>query len=275
MKTHYNQIVRPSKETPGEKPPKQKKQKQNASASPSRASRSERAALRSQQADNVSKKKNLKKPGLKRKADDKEHPKSSSETLDEPKSNEAKSGNIQEVERIPSAPDGVGSGPDNAKTSNIQEEEEIRSAPDGVGSGPDKADEEQRIPSAPDGVISGPSDPRTNNADPIAKNVLDDKDILRHLCIVPKTKIERSGKLARNFGFFTRPLHDYVNIDHLAASSFVRYLSRRTFPKKKSEKSPSYLIDVKFCQPEDHFTNFCETGRKHIAYKCADKLREN
>ena len=220
-----------SKETPGEEPPKQKKQKQNASGSPSRASRAERAALRSQQADNVSNKKNLKKPGL---------------------ANRIQEGNKRKASNV--------SGPDNAKTSNIQEEEEIPSAPDGVGSGPDKADEEQRISSAPGGVISGPSDPRTNNADPIAKNVLDDKDILRHLCIVPKTKIERSGKLARNFGFFTRPLHDYVNMDHLAASSFVRYLSRRTFPKKKSEKSSSYLIDVTFCRPQDHFFHFCETG---------------
>ena len=153
MQTRYTVIS--SQETPGEDPPKQNKQKRNASASPSRASRAERAALRSQQADDVSKKKNLKKPGLKRLIQE---------------GNKRKASNVQEEERIPSAPDGVGSGPDNAKTSNIQEEEEIRSAPDGVGSGPDKADEEQRIPSAPDGVISGPSDP-------IVKSVLDDKDI--------------------------------------------------------------------------------------------------
>ena len=64
IKTRYNVI--PPKETPEEKPPKKKKQKQNASGSPSRASWAERAALRSQQADNISKKKNLKKPGLKK-----------------------------------------------------------------------------------------------------------------------------------------------------------------------------------------------------------------
>ena len=46
MKFCDNQNDISSKETPGEKPPKQKKQKQNASASPSTASWAERAALR-------------------------------------------------------------------------------------------------------------------------------------------------------------------------------------------------------------------------------------
>ena len=169
MKTRYNFIS--SKEPPAEEPPKQKKQKQNASASPTRASRAERAALRSQQADNVSKKKNLKKPGL------------ANRILE---GNKRKGSNEQEGERIPLAPDGVGSGPDNAKTNNIQEAGEIRSAPDGVGSGPDKAkssnvQEEDRITSAPDGVGSGPDDPLANNADTNVRSVLEDKDITRHL----------------------------------------------------------------------------------------------
>ena len=64
-KTCYNVI--PLKETPEEKPPKKKKQKQNASVYPSRASQVERATLRSKEADNASKKKNLKKPGLQKK----------------------------------------------------------------------------------------------------------------------------------------------------------------------------------------------------------------